>query len=269
MAIGDILVRRVRRALGRALLSLGYEVRRTTNAELDATSFDGAMSRLFCGSAQLGVKSVIDIGASNGQWTEQVMRFLPLARYLLIEANRAHEPNLSACKRQHANVDYVIAAAADREGRINFDARSLFGGLATWLDIDDYRAHDGQSGAAIHAQDFVTVSAVRVDDIVAEKKLAAPYFLKMDVHGAELMILAGAEQTLSSCALVQIECYNFHITRTAAKFQEIVSLMESKGFRVIDLCDPVFRPGDYAFWQVDFFFVKADDARFCRNWYAP
>src|SRR4051794_39194271 len=67
------------------------------------------------------VNTIIDVGASDGEWSIAASSVFPRARYLLIEANKQFEPALA---RHHAKsprqIDYVMAAAADRCGEVDF-----------------------------------------------------------------------------------------------------------------------------------------------------
>jgi hypothetical protein len=66
-------------------------------------------------------------------------------------------------------------------------------------------------------------------------------------------------------ALVMMECYNFKLAFTGDKnltFDEMVAHMRGLGFRCVDICDPLYRPGDGALWQMHFFFIRADHPLF-------
>jgi len=43
--------------------------------------------------------------------------------------------------------------------------------------------------------------------------------------------------------------------------------MEEHGFRCIDICEPLHRTGDKAFWQIDLFFIRSDHKIFDTNSY--
>jgi FkbM family methyltransferase len=195
--------------------------------------------------------TVIDIGASNGSWTTQIMNRFPKAQYLLIEANPVHEPALQDFTSQHATVRYLLAAAGDREGTIYFDAQDPFGGVASHTAREGYRE----------------VPVTTVDAAVTQHALNGPYVLKLDTHGFEVPILEGARATLAATDLVIMECYNFRIQPDSLLFDEMCRHMAGLGFRPVDLCDPLFRPVDGALWQMDLFFIRADHALFGRNSY--
>ena len=98
-------------------------------ARLDRPTFEDALRRL--ANRKIGLGSVIDVGASNGSWSQALLPYYPKARYLCVEAQRVHEPALRSFVAQHANVEYVLAAAGDRIGQIFFDAGDPVGGTAS------------------------------------------------------------------------------------------------------------------------------------------
>jgi hypothetical protein len=95
--------------------------------------------------------------------------------------------------------------------------------------------------------------------------------LKFDTHGTELPILAGAKETLSQTNLVQMEVYNFKLNFVGhknLKFHEMCQHMEGLGFRLADMCDPLYRPNDGILWQMQFFFLRIDHPAFRSNSYS-
>jgi FkbM family methyltransferase len=201
----------------------------------------------------LSIETVIDVGASDGSWSTDAMRFFPRAHYLLIEAQAAHQPALEAFVSAHQNARYVLKAAGETDGKVYFKQDSLFGGQASY-----------DRGA----QDMIEVESTSIDAEVAARRLPAPYLIKLDVHGYECPILRGATHTLRQTNLAVVECYNFPIAPESLMFYDMCRLMHEHGFRVVDISEPLWRPGDRAFWQIDFFFVRADRPEFASNTYA-
>jgi FkbM family methyltransferase len=200
------------------------------------------------------IGSVIDVGASDGRWTRQTLRFFPQARYLLIEAQAGpHEQKLARLAAAHRNVEYVIAAAGEREGRLHFDASDPLGGIAS---DRPFAAHS------------IEVPAVTVDAAVAARKLPPPYLLKLDTHGYEAPIFRGAERTLAHTSLIIVEVYNFTLCDGALRFPELCGFLAARGFRPLDLFDVLHRPGDGALWQFDLLLGRASDAEFRSDEFA-
>jgi FkbM family methyltransferase len=190
----------------------------------------------------IAVRTVIDVGASDGRWTELALRHFPNAQYLLIEAQPAHRPALETFAAQRPNVEYALAAAGHRNGTIHFAADRLFGGVASEAPL----------GAS-----SLTVPVRTIDSLVKERGLAGPYLLKLDTHGFELPIFDGAAATLRDTALMVVEAYNFSLTPSCLRFHELIAHFERHGFRVLDVCEVSRRPKDDVLWQMDLFLARA------------
>lgn len=198
------------------------------------------------------VSTVVDIGASNGMWSESVMAYFPDAQYLLIEAQKIHETNLGRFIATHPNAQYVLKAAGEKTGKIYFDAAEAFSGQATTT-----RSREG----------LIEVPVCSIDEEIASRGLPGPYLLKFDVHGFEVPILRGAAQTLKSTSLLIMECYNFEIAPEALLFHDMCRHLHELGFRVTDISEPLWRPSDRMLWQMDIFYTRAERPEFQRKSY--
>jgi FkbM family methyltransferase len=217
---------------------------------LDAVSLTGALARARQWS--LGIQTVIDIGASDGRWTEACHPYFPQADYFLVEAQLAHARSLDALSRRMPRIKYIVAAAGDSQGSIFFDASDLLGGIASHTPIP-------------HS---IEVPMTTIDAQVAAHKLQPPFLLKLDTHGFEIPILEGARESLAQTHLIVIEVYNFNFVSHNLRFHEMCLYLEGHGFRCVDLCDVLHRPTDGALWQFDLFFTRAEHPIFRHTQYA-
>lgn len=227
---------------------LAAALRRRGLARNPAT-MEAALARCAARGTQLA--TVFDVGASDGRWSRVARAILPAARYFMVEARREHEPGLRRTAAR-PGFHYRICAAGDRDGELHFDATDLFGGLA---------------GDKPFARNDIVVPARRLDSLALELALPGPYAIKLDTHGYELPILAGANGILDRTALLVIECYNFRVAEGALLAHEMCRHLEERGFRCIDLADPVYRARDGALWQMDLFFAPAATPAFASNAY--
>jgi len=217
---------------------------------MTATTLEASLKRIALKNFQ--INTVIDVGASNGCWTDIVSHYLPNAFFFLIEANPYHANALSNFKKSKKNVDFILAVAGDSVGEMYFDGSDPFGGVAKREPSSDT---------------LLKLPSVSIDSIVLENKLVPPFFLKLDTHGFEKPIFEGASQTLQNTALIVVEVYNFQIANDSLRFHEMCQYLEGKGFRCIDMCDPLFRPADGILWQMDLFFARADHPCFdLKSW---
>ena len=195
--------------------------------------------------------TVIDIGASNGSWSEICLKYFPDSRYFLIEAQNPHEDKLKNFIQRHLKSEYIIAAAGDKNGETYFNNTRLFGGIA----LREQQAN------------FPKVKMVTLDSEIAKRDLPHPYFLKLDTHGFEVPILNGAQNVLEQTELVIVEAYNFKSGPESLKFQDMIDFMETKGFSVIDMVDLMLRKRDQALWQMDIFFIRSSREEFKSSQY--
>lgn len=213
-------------------------------------TMEGALER--CTKRGLNVKTVIDVGASDGRWTSLCMKYLPDAKYLLIEAQECHKTALENFIIKHQNVDFILAAAGNREGRIFFDYGDMLGGLASETPFE---------------QNCVEVPVICIDKEVEKLDLKPPYLIKLDTHGFEVPIIEGAKGIMDSTELIIIETYNYQLTNNSLKYYQMCSYMEKLDFSSIEMVDFMLRKNDSSFWQMDTFFIPSNSNEFNYNKY--
>ena len=175
------------------------------------------------------------------------MAHYPDAKYLLVEAQVAHEKSLVRYCRKHPNAEYVICAAGDHDGHTFFDNDDLLSGVV----LEEKPASGG-----------VKVDMFRIDTLVKRFGLVGPFLIKLDTHGLEVPILEGAVETLKQSNLVFIETYNFKINAKALKYYEMCGFMDVRGFQTIDIVGLMSRDYDGALWQMDMLFIPAERKEF-------
>jgi FkbM family methyltransferase len=186
-------------------------------------------------------------------WSKSLMPYFPKARYLLIEAQNVHKRKLESLARKTKNVEFVLAAAGDKAGKIYFDAREPFGGKAAYEQIDS---------------SYIEIPMTTVDIEVDTRSFNGPFLLKLDTHGFEVPILKGAESVLKRTNAICIEVYNFRLCEECLTFYEMCGYLEKEGFRVARICNPSYRPKDGLLWQMDFLFLRSDRVEFSDNQYS-
>lgn len=216
----------------------------TLNLAHDAT-LAAALTRIAAGG--VSVRSIIKIGAGSGADVPYVERYFPDSSTLLVEMDSAFLPQWEALREQVPSLKWALCGAADE-------------------DSDGFMRKANRVGGVIvkeRTEDCAPIAFRRVDTLVGEHRMEPPYFLRFDTHGAELLVLAGAAETLKHTSLIQMECYNdFKLM----PFWEMIPHMRKLGFRVLDMCDPLYRD-DGALWQMHLFFVRENHPAFARRGY--
>lgn len=134
---------------------------------------------------------VFDIGANYGDWTSGVWQAIGRGRYFAYEPQNACQASLAALAVPTLTVSKC--AVSDRPGDMDlhsdFDGSgiaSLYKRAETYLD---------------HPTGTYRVPVTTVDAELRSHGLRRVDFMKIDVEGAELAVLRGAEQALSTGAI--------------------------------------------------------------------
>jgi hypothetical protein len=86
-----------------------------------------------------------------------------------------------------------------------------------------------------------------LDDIVEEKGWPKPDLVKIDVQGAELLILVGAEKTLSECQDIIIEMQHQEYNLGAPQKDIVMVWLDEMGFELVSQIHIGHVDGDYHF----------------------
>jgi FkbM family methyltransferase len=192
------------------------------------------------------IATVVDIGASNGRWSEMSMKLFPQARFIGVDPLVEREPQLKRLKERTPQFDYILCVAGNKDNETVE--------LAITEDLD---------GSTIGGAGIVRkVPSHSIDEIIRVKKCAGPFILKFDTHGFEVPILKGAAKTMENTRYIVMEVYNYRHVEGTLLFHEMCSLLDGMGFRCFNMADPLQRPLDGCLWQMDLFFARKDDACF-------
>jgi len=209
--------------------------------------FDMISALLRLKKHEISISSVIDIGASDGKWSKTVLPLFPNANFLGIEPLIEREEDLIKLKKKYKQFDYELCAV----GELNDDNVKL-------MVTDDL---DGSTISGKVGKERI-IKIQTIDSLVYNKKLEGPFLIKFDTHGYEVSILKGAKKTLKYTNVIIMEVYNYRLTKDTLLFSEMVEYLRRLGFRPFDIVDPLLRPLDKTFWQVDLYFAREDNSFF-------
>ena len=187
----------------------------------------------------LNINTVYDIGAHKGRWTKWNKKILKKSEFILFEANEIHAEKLKKTKSK-----YFIQILASEDKEVNFYRK---GGTGDSMYLENTDHYDG------HAEHVLAKS---LDTLVHENKLPAPNYIKLDVQGAELDILRGANDTLKSCALVYMECPIVEYNLGSPKLNEYLDFMEKLGFKPLKIFEQHMHTGILI--QIDIMFIASE-----------
>jgi FkbM family methyltransferase len=245
----------LKKVVKNVLYICGLKVRRVLKHGEDRRT---TLTEVLAHVSKLGFKpkTVIDVGVATG--TYELYKTFPNAKHLLIEPLREFENDLKQISSKY-NAEYVIAAAGPRSGTVEINVHPDLLGSSIYKESDGSYV-DGTSRR---------VPVVTIDALCNERHLVRPYLIKVDVQGAERLVLDGAQKVLKDTEVVILEVHFFQFHINGPQFFDMVSYMKKYGFVVYDIFGGYNRPLDYALASVDMVFVKENGMFRINHSFAP
>jgi FkbM family methyltransferase len=168
------------------------------------------------------IRTVLDVGANVGSWALMAEACLPGATIYALEAVPTTAATLRAATAGHPRIRCFDTGLAAHTGtlRLNHDPAA-----STHATFTDY-PHRGNRQA-------VECAVVRGDEFLAREGLSHVDFVKLDVEGAEHLVLEGLADALGArrIRMLQFEYGRVNIL-TRFLLRDFVELFESYGYVV-------------------------------------
>jgi FkbM family methyltransferase len=188
----------------------------------DAGSFSDSLKLLAAKGLRFG--TVIDLGCADGYFflLHTNLGVLEGAMPVNVDANALYEGSLKAIQDTIGG-HYVIAAATDHVGEVELTV----GSHPYWSSLQGQDEVYWQRINQLH-RGKIKVPAVTLDSLVERFGLRPPFLLKLDIQGAELAALRGAQKMLKETDVVICEI-------DLADFHDLDRAMVEAGFSLFDV----------------------------------
>ena len=198
------------------------------------------------------VRTIVDIGAHEGQSLDQFAALFPDAAILSFEPVPATFERLRETARRHPRARAFNLALADTPG-----PRTIRCGRHSVLN--SLLAPDAEYAWPTSPLDTqVTVDCDTLDAVATRQGLTVIDLLKIDVQGAESLVLAGARHLLAAGRIraIKIEVLFLALYEGQPSFATLLAAMETHGFRFAGLYDEFHDAGGWLCWG-DALFIHA------------
>ena len=199
-----------------------------------------------------GIRTVIDVGAHQGEFSSAIRALLPDARIY------AFEPLPDCCKILSQRL------GSNGHGQTFPVAIGRRAGNVTIWRCGYPKSSSVLLMTELHKTSFpwtaentpLTVEMNSLDGFDGQLRLAARVLLKIDVQGYEAEVLRGAKNLLEKIDFVLLEISFRQLYEGQASFKEIYDLLKNAGFSYSGNLEQLLSPLDGSVLQADAFFVR-------------
>lgn len=200
------------------------------------------------------IKTVIDVGASNGQFAGAIREVLPEAMIYSFEpladcVNRIRESMGSDAKLRVFN-----NAVGDREGTAQFH-RNAYSPSSSLLEMTSVHK---DSYPWTKNSEVIDVQVRTLDSFLPELSLVPNILLKIDVQGFEDRVLLGANEILNLTNIVIVETGvgSSRLYDQEASFDDVYRLLSGRGFVFTGMLGQMLHPKSKLALQTDALFIR-------------
>ncbi len=197
-------------------------------------------------------KTVFDVGVAAG--TADLYAAFPDAHLVLIDPTREALPYMREIASRH-DAEIHNVALGEIDGEMEIETR-----------LDDIKgATFFKEIGPLGPTERYPVPVRRFDTLIGE--FARPALCKIDVQGAELMVLRGMGERIHEVDALIVETSTIATVADAPEAFDILHFLKQRGFVIFDLLGASRRPLDDALAQLDLLLVKEDSPlRADRRW---
>jgi FkbM family methyltransferase len=186
-------------------------------------------------------KTIYDVGACVLHWTNEATQIWPESEIVAFEA-------MPSCEFLYKDkgIPYHIGVLSNESNKtVEFYQNDQHpGGNSYYIENSDINANSAFYFNETHKRTYQTVT---LDAVFRLKQLPKPELLKMDVQGAELDVLRGAEEVLESVEHVILELQSVEYNKGAPLREIVIQYMYTIGFELVAQFTNYGPDGDYHF----------------------
>lgn len=223
-----------KRLIRRVLNGLGYEVRRLSPRSEGGSSDIWTWLRV-----SGGIRTILDIGANNGEVAEFLSTYFDARQTIAIEPLPGCAAQIRQREKKIRNLTVFECAVSDREERaVLFE--NAYAPASSLLPVSKISTDEFPQTA--NHQRAVEVTVRRLDDLIDPGILEEVVLIKIDVQGVEDKVIRGGEKAFRAAKFVLIEMSFVPMYDGQPLFEEVHELLVNFGFRFAGIKNQVDSP---------------------------
>ncbi len=202
---------------------------------------------------ELGLRTVLDIGANTGQFADEIRGAAPGAQIYSFEPLPDCFEKLQTRFGSDPRFRAFNVALGDAPGDVAMH-RSSHSQSSSLLAMGDLHREAFPFSAG---ESEVRVRVERLDDLAAQLTLEKPLLAKLDVQGFEDRVIAGGRSVLARADLIVTEMTVEPLYRSQSLFDDLYRALRELGFEYRGNLGQLTHPVDGRVLQMDALFVPS------------
>jgi FkbM family methyltransferase len=185
---------------------------------------------------RLDYRRVIDAGANRGAFTDAFLQLHQPERIVLVEAIPELALKLDEKYSGDSRIRVIAAALSDRNGEARFEINRSQAS-SSLLPIDPRNSK--WFGRDLSVTSSITVPTITLGELLAREDLDTVDLLKLDLQGAERLVLTGAADALERVEVIYTEVFFEQLYAGAWLFSEMNEFLSGHRFKLCGLSNVV------------------------------
>lgn len=170
----------------------------------------------------------IDIGANVGHFSESVIKEFKVAKGVIIEPLPKHEATLENKFGDREKFKVLNVAVSDTNGKADFFVNEEFDSISSLLAVN----HQSEELQGLHISKprKSSIQTVTLDTVAKEFGDEIIDLIKIDVQGAEHLVLKSGTQTLKKTKMVYTEFSYKPLYENSSTFYDLYHFMYAQNY---------------------------------------
>lgn len=229
---------KLKRFSRKILNNFGYEVRKIGSPAVNPEVNKDLWNWL---RAYGNIRSVIDIGANNGEFAEFMSTYFDAKITIAIEPLPGYDILIQERLKKIQNLYVFNCAVSDQIGITQFRVNP-YSPASSLLETTAFSTTEFPQVLDKEHQTLVDIEIKKLDDILKGLELEENLLIKIDVQGLEDKVIKGGMEIFKRASFVLIEMSFIEIYLGQPLFEEVHQLLRQCGFRFSGIKNQIDAP---------------------------
>ena len=197
-------------------------------------------------------KTIIDIGANEGQFADKMRLLFPQAMIYAFEPLPKVYDRLKSNFNQDNSFEAINLGLGENQGILEF-WENEYSPSSSFLRLTDTHKENFEEA---RIEKKVEVKIDTLDHVFADREILSPSLIKIDVQGFEDKVIKGAVQTIRKADMIICEISFTELYQGQPLFEGIFNLLKGQGFYFAGQMDQINSPETQKPLQADGIFLK-------------